>query len=68
MADDPWTAPMERIRIMAEQRGVTRAVTLLPAQWRSAVERAAQPLSPPSTGATTEPAPGFAPDPCRSET
>ena len=68
MADNPLTEAPEWLRIMAERRGVTRALALVPALSRAALERAAQPLPPPPTGATTEPAGGLAPDAHRDET
>jgi hypothetical protein len=67
MADDPLTEAPEWVRIVAERRGLARALALVPTLWRPALERAAQPLPPPPTGATTEPARGLAPDPLRDE-
>jgi hypothetical protein len=60
MADDPLTEAPDWLRIIAERRGITRALALVPARSRSALERAVQPLPPPPTGATTEPARGMA--------
>jgi hypothetical protein len=68
MADDPLTEAPEWLRIIAERRGLTRALALAPALSRPALERAAQPLPPPPTGATTEPAGGIAPGAHRGET
>lgn len=60
MGDDPLTNVPEWLRIFAERRGLTHALTLVPTLSRPALERAAQPLQPPPTGATTEPAGGTA--------
>jgi hypothetical protein len=68
MADDPLTDAREWVRIVAERRGLTRALALVPALWRPALERAAQPLPPPPAGATTEPACGIASDLARGKT
>jgi len=66
MADEPQ-AP-DWLRLMAERRGLTRALALVPALSRPALERAAQSLPPPPTGATTEPAGGIAFGAHRGET
>jgi len=60
MADEP-EAP-DWLRLIAECRGVTRALALTPALSRPALERAAMPLPPPPTGAATEPAGWIAPE------
>jgi len=61
MADGPRTEAPEWLRIIAEQRGLTRALALTPARSRPALERAAQALPPPPGGTATEPAAGFRP-------
>jgi hypothetical protein len=67
MADDPPTEAPEWLRIMAERRGLARALALTPARFRPALERAAQALPPPPGGPTTEPAAVFRPDSDRNE-
>ncbi len=66
MADQPQIP--EWLRLMAERRGLTRALALTPAFARPALERAALPLLPESTGAATEPAGWIAPEATRDET
>jgi hypothetical protein len=68
MADELLTEAPEWLRLMAERRGLTRALALAPALSRPALERAVLPLPPPPTGATTEPAGGIAPDANRDKT
>jgi hypothetical protein len=68
MADDPLTEVPDWLCNIAERRGLTRAFALVPALSLPALERAAQPLPPPPTGATTEPASGIAPGAYRGET
>jgi hypothetical protein len=68
MADDPLTETPAWLRILAERRGLTRALALVPALSRPALLRAGQPLPAPPTGATTEPAGIVAPETNRSET
>jgi hypothetical protein len=68
MAHDPLTAAPEWLRIMAERRGLTRALALVPALSRPALEQAAQPLPPPPTGPTTEPAVEIARETYRGDT
>lgn len=68
MADDPLTEAPEWLRIIAERRGLTRALALAPALSRPALKRAALPLPPPPTGAATEPAGWIAPAANRDET
>jgi hypothetical protein len=68
MTDDPLADVPAWLRILAERRGLTRALALVPALSRPSLERAAQPLPPVPTGAVTEPAGAFAPDAYRDET
>jgi hypothetical protein len=68
MTDDPLADVPTWVRILAERRGLTCALALVPALSRPALERAGQPLPPVSAGAVTEPAAAFAPDAYRDET
>jgi len=68
MTNDPLTEASEWLYIIAEQRGLMRALALTPALSRPALERAAQSLPPPPTGAITEPAGWIASETHRGET
>jgi hypothetical protein len=68
MTDDPKADVPAWIRALAERSGLTRALALVPALARPALERAGQPLPPVPAGAVTEPAGAFAPDAYRDET
>ena len=68
MADDPPTEAPEWLRIIAEQRDLTRALARVPVLARGGLVRAVQSMPSPPTGATTEPAGVFAPDTHRDET
>jgi hypothetical protein len=67
MADGSPTQVPEWLRILAERRGLARALALTPSRFRPALERAAQALPPPPGGAATEPAAVFRPDADRGE-
>jgi hypothetical protein len=51
------------LRLIAEQRGLTRALALEPAVLNPIAERGIKPLPPVPSGPTTEPAGGY--DPAR---
>jgi hypothetical protein len=68
MTDDPKADVPAWLRILAERRGLTRALARVPALARPALVRAGQPLPPVPTGAITEPAGAFAPDAHRDAT
>ena len=57
----------ELVRLLAEQQGIERALTLFPDAVQAAAERGLRPLGdlPPGNSATTHPAPVF--DPARCE-